>query len=221
MRRVVALVSVLAALTGCNAVSPKQPQPSMADDPTGACLKSLQTDPRIQVLAARLGPFGEALKPTLEMMGSKDTPTEVERSALSTWIAARQDCVERGASFRRTHAPLQYQGIIEDYDAHLAIAAAKLYAGDLTFGQFIAERQRLASSAQGRWNQARQTEVRDILNAQKEEAAARARIAADVAQALSAMQPVIAPQPPSAPIIQMPTRCTTQRHGNMSYTNCQ
>lgn len=209
---------VVVALAGCNATMPQQAKrPAASDDPSNACFNGLASDSRLRVLVPRIGAINRADQASIDMMASKESPSEQERLALKIWTVARQTCVEMGADFRKAYAPPQYQGIIEAYNAPLMMAIAKLYAGDINYGQFIAERQRLAAESQARWNGARQSERQDSVAAQQAQAAMRAQSAAELNNAMMLMQ---AAQPrPASP--SAPTNCTSRMIGNTVNTDCR
>ena len=132
-------------LAGCVATMPQQEvRPTNASDPTMSCLNKLQSDQRIQILAERIS-FTRA--PSIEMMASKNVPTEEEKKALSAWAMARQACTDLGRDYRTRFGPPGYANVVEWEQSAVHEAIAGLYGGVLTYGQFNVERTKIATAA--------------------------------------------------------------------------
>lgn len=133
--------AALALLAGCAHQSTRL---GPEHDPSNACFAKLVEDPVIQPLIPRIGPFG-ALSPTIEMRASKDYPTDEEQRMISYWGQKRQACHDAGVAFRSQNAPPFYRSALDWQTASLLGIMAKLYARDINYGQFIAERERIAA----------------------------------------------------------------------------
>lgn len=138
-------VSVFALLlAGCQTMGPQARGPSpaeiLANDPTGSCMKRLNTDPFIvEQLGAPIG-VGKSEQPTLKMMADKTKPNDEQKEALSMYAAARDKCAALGAEYRRAKMPGDVVYTLENNNQKLQVLFAKLYAGDITFGEFNTSR---------------------------------------------------------------------------------
>lgn len=138
-------VLAVALLSGCVATMPQQAaRPTSASDPSNNCLTSMQSDERIQILAQKINLSGP--NSSIEMMASKDVPTEEEKKALSTWALARQACVDLGRDYRARYGAPGWANVIEWQQSAVLEAIAGLYGGSLTYGQFNVERTRVATA---------------------------------------------------------------------------
>lgn len=150
-----------AALAGCIQTTPQQQARRLtsADDPTMGCLLRMDSDQQFQALIVRLGSVSYANRATIQMMASKERPTEDEKSALSNWGLARQACVDQGRSFRAANAPPAWTAAFTSSQNQLLQAIAALYSGELTYGQFISERQRISDTAARQLQEASDADV--------------------------------------------------------------
>lgn len=147
MRKLIVCLSVSMLLFGC--VNQQQTRrPTATDDPSNRCFGVFVGDPRLEPLIPKIGSLSQPDDVTLEMMANKEKPNETEKAALSIWAAARKSCVDLGRSFRAQYAPSGYSNSYETMQAGILSAIAALYAGDITYGQFIAERSRLTMTGQ-------------------------------------------------------------------------
>lgn len=146
--------AIAIALTGCANMRPGPPAATpaqlMAADPTTSCMKRLGEDPYIITnLAAKTG-IGRTGSPTLEMFADKSYANEEERKALSAYSAARQQCIDLGASYRRQNLPAQVTLTMEQGGQNVTFLLAKLYAGEITFGDYNTRRVQNGSEARTR-----------------------------------------------------------------------
>ncbi len=208
MRRL-AFAAVL-ALTGCNATTNQ----AAITDPSTACFAGLASDTRFQPLIPHIGAIDKADQASIDMLTSKAMPTEPERVALKVWAVARNTCMDMGAETRKVHQPPHFQGLMESYNTALVLGIARLYAGEINYGQFVTERQRLASEASRAWAVARTN-----FNAERRQAQAaqQAQAAADMTNAMILLQ---ASQPRPAPMAP-PVSCASRNVGGTVYTDCR
>jgi hypothetical protein len=138
------LTAVALVLGGCQTMGPQARGPSaaeiMAADPTNSCMKRVNEDPFILThLAAKTG-VGRPGSPSIEMLSDKTVPNEQERQALSTYSGERQRCIDLGGSYRRQNMPAQVTQVMEQGAQNVTFLLAKLYAGEITFGEYNTRR---------------------------------------------------------------------------------
>jgi hypothetical protein len=187
----------------------------MAADPSLPCLNAAIDQYRATPLGMRIG----AATPSVEALADKSKATDAEKLAISEHSAARQKCVLLGMSYRRENLPPEVVFAEEDAEAALTVLMAKLYAGDITFGEYNNARLENRAKLQARLVAVDRQIAQD--NAQVEAANAARRQAANQAlqQTLQNQQMILLQQqqmqtPPARGIVN--TDCT--RTGNR--TNC-
>jgi hypothetical protein len=209
--RIVLLVAAL-ALTGCNATM-QQARRGPADDPTRHCFDRMDSDQRLAVLAPKVGSVSRGGRATVEMLASTAKADEEDKKAISAWGQARQSCVAEGRAFRAQNAPPGWVPAFEAGQTEFLGLMARLYAGELTYGEF--NRQRLDLGAK---NDAA------LLNAADRAAAAaqqeQLNQQASTLQTMQIMQ-MLQPQPVIAPpMLRPPVNCVSRRVGSQVYTDC-
>jgi len=152
--KMLAAAAVAVALTGCANMRPGPPPPTpaqlMAADPTAICVKRLGEDPFVITnLSAKTG-IGRPGAPTLEMLSDKSYANDAEKKALSAYSAARQQCIDSGANYRRQNLPSQVTLTMEQSGQNITFLLAKLYAGEITFGEYNTRRVQNGSEARSR-----------------------------------------------------------------------
>ena len=222
MRSALSLAAIL-ALVGC--VTPgggvQQARPSTNDDPSIGCMAEIGVDKRFVPLREKIAINLRPEKATLEMMSDPTTPTGDEKKLLGVWKIARDTCLDRGASFRAQYAPPEYRSNIAIGTAAVDALTARLYAGEITYGQF--NRERASNAVQGQARGAaleqREREANAAAAAQEED---RRRQAAGMALQNMQNQQLIQQQQRA---YQMPiprqTTCTSRRIGSQVETVCQ
>lgn len=152
MRNTLALTG-LVVLAGCaNMRPPPSPSPAQlsAADPTNICMRRVTEDPFIITQLASKAGIGRPGNPSIEMLADKSRANAEEKQALSTYSAERQKCIDLGASYRRQNYPAQVTMTMEQGAQNIALLLAKLYAGDITFGEYNELRMKNASEARSR-----------------------------------------------------------------------
>ncbi|WP_156374692.1 hypothetical protein [Pseudorhodoferax sp. Leaf274] len=211
-----AALVVVAVLAGCAGRGPMGfGNAARPEDPTRTCNHGNAGDARFAPLRARTGTGMGG--PTLAMRASKDTPTEEERRALNIWTVAYQSCVDMGRSFRAAYLTPAQAAWIEAHHSRTVGLVAKLYAGDITWGAYLDQRDALERDT-------------DMGLASANEAAAQAQAAqanAEAARGLAIMRAIQASSPPPVvyqpvPVPPMPRtiNCTTMPMG-AGWTNTQ
>lgn len=213
--RLLPLVAVI-ALAGCNATMPQQQaaRPTAKDDPSYSCLVAVPAKPELAVLTSKI-PLSDPGKATLEMLSSKESPTEDERKALSVWAQSRQECIQVGRAFRDRYAPPGWVAAFERGQTALIQSIAALYAGG-TYGQFNTGRQNLATRTAGELDAAAR-------GAQQAQAARAAQDQNAALQSLQMMQLMQATQPKPLPMpapIQPILNCISRPSLGSVYTTC-
>lgn len=132
------------SLSGC--VTPgghaRGPSPAeiMANDPTTACMKRLTEDPYILKHLSEKTGIGRPGQPTLQMLADKSRVTAEEKEALSTYSSARDQCLASGSSYRRANMPSNVVFDLESSGQRVTLLLAKLYAGEMTYGEYNSAR---------------------------------------------------------------------------------
>jgi hypothetical protein len=191
------------------------------EDPTAQCLERLDQDSRLAPILPRIGSAMDGQRVTLEMQASTERISEAEKPILSMWAAGRRDCVQLGEGFRTERAPSDFAAAFSAGQSRLLDLMSDLYAGGLTWGEFVTKRRHL-SEQMGR-------ELGTILAKTRERAAVQAQEASRVAAPVPMpvrpqFQPIPMPrlewprvQPASPPTVQ----CTTERVLNQLQTTCR
>lgn len=219
--KVLLLVAALGGiLVGCVTPGPQAKRPTAADDPSNGCFAEIAYDKRFVVLREKMAINVKADQPSLDMLANKTTPNDEERVALREWVSQRATCASMGTSFRAQHAPPVYAAQFNATQTAIANLAARLYGGDITYGEFNRARAENSSAGQARLAEEAQR-ARDLDNAQR---AANQRAAAAMAQQNFQTQQILQQQQQiqNQQMLQqsMPTTTTTncQRWGNQ--VNC-
>lgn len=178
MRFVMLALAVLA--TSAHAVSG-------ADDPTVQCLGALAARPDLRPLEVKIGSLASANKQTIAQLADPSRPTEDEKALISTWGTQRMACVEQGARFRTEYAPPGVGAAFEDNQRRLIVLLAKLYAGELTYGQFNQARNESSGVFQAQMQQLQQ-QMNAQNRASQERAAAQNQLEAQQRQAATQAQ---------------------------------
>ncbi|WP_158904530.1 hypothetical protein [Burkholderia sp. L27(2015)] len=165
LRRVASLLCLLAVVTQAHAVPP---------DPGAACVRALDADPELQPLAQKTPlafPSPRRRTLTLAMQSDPRKVDDDDKPLVSAWTQALQHCFELGRDFRAHVLTPESQAILQSQQNDLEDLLGKLYAGELSYGDF---------------NRARQ----DIYDKHAEQASSTAQKMLDdrAAQALAAQQ---------------------------------
>ena len=113
-------------------------------------MRAANTDPRISLLTAKVGSLKEAGEATLPMLASTATPTPEEKTALEYWGSERQRCLGLGKVYRAHNLPASVVSTFEAGQKNLVFLTARLYAGEINYGQFNTQRQELAGAMRQR-----------------------------------------------------------------------
>jgi hypothetical protein len=195
------LCVVLLPLVGCAGVG-RSPQEIQAADPTTACMNRLQADFFIaKQIGAKIAIVGE---PDMQQMADRTKPQGEQLAAISSYANTKQQCWALGASYRRYNIPDQVVGVLDAHAQSGAISLSKLYAGELTFGEYNTQAEETRMSFRAKLLQIEQAIAQNDANR-------RAAV-------------VLPQQPYITPAYQVPIRrqttCTSQRIGQQVYTNC-
>jgi hypothetical protein len=138
--RILCLVAISAAtLSGCVTPGGQQQQakrPNASDDPSQSCHLNLTMDKRFELIQPKIAIRERPENASLDMLSDKSYPTAEERQVLSAWKSARDACTALGASFRAQYAPLDFQATLNANLTRLNELIARLYGGDITYGEF-------------------------------------------------------------------------------------
>lgn len=214
-------IVAIACLTACAAaLAQQQSRPTSRDDPTRSCFSQAENNsPTLDVLKPKLGNlFGRAV-PTIEMRANRDKPTDEEKQALSTWAQIRQQCLEMGRAFRAQYSPPGWAVAFDESQSQFLAAIANLYVGDISYGQFVAERERLAIAGSAKLEQADRSNMAAMAQQQAQQRAMEQQ--QNQARTNAAIQLLLQPQPrPAQPMFSPSVNCTSRAVGNTVQTNC-
>ncbi len=213
------LILIGAFLIGCaSGTGQAQGRPTAAGDPSYACYDARENTPSLSILKPKVGRLFSGADPTIEMRANQTKPTLEEKQALSEWGQARQQCAEMGRSYRASYAPPGWAAAFDESQSLILQAIANLYGGSITYGQFIAERERIGNAAGSKMQEADQL---DITSRRQQVQQAQDRANAALRTLSQALPP---PQPP-APVYQLPRNqgfdCTTTKDGERVNTSCR
>lgn len=152
----------------------------MANDPTEHCIKRMREDPYLLQMLAKMN-FGRPGDPGIEMLADKSRATNEEKEALRTYSATRSQCISLGAAYRRANMPANIALAFDRGSDRATIMISKLYAGDITYGEFNTGRMEIQSQIRSDLTES------DLQNAQSA-AAAEDRRRAAVGASLQNMQ---------------------------------
>jgi hypothetical protein len=124
--------------TGCQTMPQRSVQAAISD-PSLACLSEAFANPQLQILNSKLGSVAAAGRATIQQLASNEKPTAEEKVLIGFWGAERQRCMELGEAKRRQYPSPQSQ-IFEAANMKLMHLTAKLYAGNITYGEFNVDR---------------------------------------------------------------------------------
>lgn len=127
-----------ALLSGCVTPGGQQQahRPTAADDPSQSCFLNLTMDKRFDAIRYKVAIREKATQAPLEMLADKTYPTDEERRTLNVWKIARDVCADSGASYRAQYAPADYRASIDAGFIRFNGLIARLYARDITYGEF-------------------------------------------------------------------------------------
>jgi hypothetical protein len=140
-------------LTGCAIQAPPAPVSTAQlfnEDPTSQCMRTVNTDPRLALLTAKVGSLKEAGEATVPMLANTALPSPEEKTALEYWGSERQRCLGLGKVYRAYVFPASLVATFETGQKNLIFLTTRLYAGEITYGQFNTQRQELAGAMRQR-----------------------------------------------------------------------
>jgi hypothetical protein len=115
-------------------------------DPGAACMRALARDAALQPLAAGT-PLAIGLpRPVampLALLANTHLASPDDKPLVAAWSAKQQHCFELGAQFRAQNLTPESQTILADQQRELQALMGQLYLGELSYGEFNRERQRV------------------------------------------------------------------------------
>jgi hypothetical protein len=135
-RGTAALACALALATTAARVTPP--------DPSAACVRALAQDPELQPLAPKTPlafpvPRQGALPPA--MLVDTRKVSDDDKPLVSAWTAKLAHCFALGRAFRAQMLTPESQAILNSQQSELEGLLTKLYAGELSYGDFNRGRQ--------------------------------------------------------------------------------
>lgn len=209
MRNLLLTASLLAGigLTGC-ANMDEVAGPTAADDPSNLCFEQMLRDQRFNALYTKTPRLAQ--EATLEQLASKEVPDEQGKKDLAEWVSFRLHCLKSGANFRAEYAPPGFDAVVTWLQVEVANAAAKLYAGEITYGQFARRRLELVPEYEARMS-AVMSRHQAAVNQQNQIDPVRQQLMVD--QLRRAFMP--------SPSMGTGINCTSRNIGGTVYTDCR
>lgn len=198
-----ALPICLLILAGCASQKPM----TAADDPSLQCLLSMREAPQYQPLYQKIGKGSEA---SIEQLANKDLASDVEKGLIASWASDRAACVDAGREFRSAYAPPGYSMVFQHQQAALIRLAARLYAAEISFGQFNQERQKISAESELAMDRLRRERMAEI-DRQNQNDLLNQQLMVD--QMRRAFRPI--------PGAGTGMNCTSRNIGGTIYTDCR
>ena len=129
----VAIASFALVVSGCATYQ------SPDSDPSIACMVNVESLPELAPLKAKLGSLRGASQ-DLDVMADTSAATQAEKPLLKLWHSARIACMNEGDVFRATKTIPGYVGLVSDHTGSMNRLIAKLYQGEMSFGEFASQR---------------------------------------------------------------------------------
>lgn len=146
------ILAALALLAGCDTMPQQQvqqaPRPTAADDPSVTCARRAAVMPQFAPLSEKIAINMRADQVSLEMLADRARPTDQEKALLSAWQQQRVACFDVGVSFRAAYAPPRYVAWLSSSHNGTSGLVARLYGGDMTYGEFNRARASLAADTE-------------------------------------------------------------------------
>lgn len=199
------------------------------DDPSARCFDALDLEAELQPLRGKVGSLSRPTSAGIDVLTDRARASEAERPMIREWAKLRQNCFDRGTEYRARSAPPGYQEQMTNANTLLTALIARLYLGELSYGEFAAERARLAAdntarltaifNAAARAAQDHDRHAQEVMRAAHEanvrdRAEREARLARDNASTLQILQ-MLQPKPKVGVI------CDSYRVGNRVETICR
>lgn len=162
----------------------------------------------MQVLNSKVGSVYAAGRATIPQLASNERPTADEKVLIGFWGAERQRCVDLGEDYRRQYPKPEMQADLTA-QMNLMHLTAKLYGGNMTYGEFNTARNSNFMTVQN--------QIANISEQQKtkEEERKRSKDAAELQIMLSQQQQLLQD---NRPTYVAPTRTTCTK--NFNQVNC-
>jgi hypothetical protein len=111
------------------------------NDPSSQCFSELSRNPELQILKGKVS-FPESdyamgrVRPTREMLSSSAMPSDAEKSAISTWSTAANECWNSGADWRTKYYPDMVNSEIDKHVTYVKALVTDLSAGKISYGEY-------------------------------------------------------------------------------------
>ncbi len=131
-------------LAGCAA---QRPAYDSSLDASARCMAELRGTPAAAVISSKATLNGLE-QPTVEMLADSSYASESEKAAISTYSRARAMCRDLGEGYRASVIPPVFKLRQDSVFSGTTALLARLYGGQITWGQFNNERGRAVREAQ-------------------------------------------------------------------------
>lgn len=204
-------------------------------EPREECFNALEKNPELQILKSKVA-LGSLKGQTLEMLANDKKPTPAEKVALARWDALRQPCIVLNQEWASKHQAPNIAILGDKVASEFKVSLADLYAGKITFGQFVKIRQinldkakaeAITANQQNQITNTQQQQKQQELNQQAQQAQAQdqAQRRALATQIIMNNKPYQVPMPQAVTPYQMPPFQTPQLQAPViqspTNTNCR
>lgn len=202
MKKIMVIIAVL-VISGCKTVD--QPRIAFRSNPFADCLAEIAVDPYYAELKEKI--VIAPRSPSVEMLSNREKPTQEEKALILRWANARDRCFSSNTTTMKANTSEEHFEVMYDTFSRSKMLIAKLYSGEITYGDLAQAREALNQS---------ERQAHRAINAVEE---SKRQVVADQQRQILLMQwqalqtkpaPAPAPQPymiPTSPTVT--TNCTT------------
>ena len=172
---------ILGGLVSCASAPPRPLNPSIA------CVANAITAQDVQPI---IGKIGTGTQATLPMLSDNTRPNPEQQAALLAYDTRNSACIDLGSSWRRQYLPPEDEAVIMRAIRENQASRARLYRGEITFGQYNTHYNAIRADLEQRVN-----ELRAARQQQKDAFQRQQEIARIMAPPPPQLFPVIPPLP--------------------------
>lgn len=192
MKRVIVALAFAIGLSGCGLMQQYQEQQNVAKfeaenaELTARCKTMYETDPRLDSLRSYVNFSGKT--DSIEQLSSTKKPTAKEKQAILVWDEISSQCIsDRIGLYAKYNAPAGFAQNTREFGMQQKQLRADLWAGKISYGDFLKATQRNIDTLQRAQNNLRQQLSNEQyqrqmqqaqLQAQQDQAAAQRQAAA-------------------------------------------
>ena len=152
------------------------------------CYFELNSNPKLTRLLPKVGAIQteKGYRAPIELLADKTKPNKEDKAAIGFWAKERQDCDQKAQAFLQAKTSPGNYAVRQSVDSRYYALLARLYAGDLSFGEFVQNRQDLNQSLSAQLREVSESEKvlrnAEMLKANEEARAQAARKESELAR---------------------------------------